>query len=169
MKTLILGQGRHGKDTVAEILRDEFGLSFQSSSSAALDAIWPALESSRGFTCKEFAYNERHDDRQLWYELIKLLNYSDKSTLCREILSNNDLYVGMRDNEEYEASKHLFDIILYVDASDRVKVLDPTMRIPYNEDSMIKIDNNGTEKELKAKVIELGDKYVTGRKTTTVC
>ena len=31
-KLLVIGHGRHGKDTVCEILRDEFGYTFESSS-----------------------------------------------------------------------------------------------------------------------------------------
>jgi len=31
-KLLVIGHGRHGKDTVCEILRDKYGFSFESSS-----------------------------------------------------------------------------------------------------------------------------------------
>ena len=36
-RLLILGHCRHGKDTLAEILRDEFGMTFESSSQSAAD------------------------------------------------------------------------------------------------------------------------------------
>jgi len=47
----------------------------------------------------------------------------------------------MRDNEEYDASKKLFDYIFWVDASGR-KPDDSTMKIEYSEADHILINNN---------------------------
>ena len=141
MKILILGHGRHGKDTAAEMLKDLFGFTFQSSSRAALDAIYPCLKASVGYSSKEEAFNDRSNMRWLWKELITLYNTPDKSALCRKILETGDTYVGMRCDKEYEASKELFDLILWVDRSVFLPT-ESSMLIKYNPDEMIFIDNN---------------------------
>ena len=52
----------------------------------------------------------------------------------------------------------IFHKIYYVDASARIPQKDPTMKIPFNQQEMIRIDNNGTlaalEKEVERKVID---------------
>ncbi len=155
-KLLIIGHGRHGKDTVAEMISESYGLSFIGSSQAALDAIWPALDVA---TCykyenKEDAFNDRASCRDLWKELITLYNTPDKSSLCKSILSQNDMYVGMRCDEEYEASEHLFDYVLWVDASQRHPE-ESSMKIKCDPQKMIWVDNNSTLDDLKLEVEQL--------------
>jgi hypothetical protein len=141
MNFLIIGHGRHGKDTVAEIMRDEFGLTFTSSSYAAAEiAVRPHL--SRSYETADECYADRVNCREEWRKLITDYNTPDKSKLCREILERTDIYVGMRCPDEYAASKHLFDAVIWVDRSQEVD-LDPTMNIKYDDREMIKIDNNG--------------------------
>ncbi len=167
-KILILGHGRHGKDTVAEILNKDFGYSFISSSEAALDAIHPVLFAfykallgddlklwgSTETELKKRFFEERVNYRDLWKEAITLYNTPDKTALTRKILSQNDLYVGMRCNVEYASVKDLFDIVLWVDASER-KPKESSMLIEYDPSSMILINNNGTEEDLKVLMDEM--------------
>jgi len=139
MKILILGEGKSGKDTCAEYIRDAHGLSFQSSSMAFLEVIWPALKAAGGFKTQREAFNERRKHRLLWKELINLYTYHDKSSLAKLILSTCDMYVGMRCEYSYEASKHLFDHILYLDTFDRVIADDKSMTIKYDKREMVQI------------------------------
>lgn len=155
MKTLILGHGRHGKDTVAAIINKLTGDKFSSSSLAALDVIWPILEECKRYPTKFCAYDQRHNDRELWKRLIALYNAADPGALCKKILQDNDIYVGMRRQEEYEATKHLFDRIIYVEASERVKERDSTMEVAYDPSCMLLIENNTTVQELTKKVEKL--------------
>lgn len=141
MKILILGHGQHGKDTFAEYLSKYSGLTFTSSSRAALDVIWPALQAAAGILNKELAYNTRHYYRHLWKELISLYNTPDKAALVKHVLASHDMYVGLRCPEEFEASKHLFDHIFWADASDR-KPLEASMGIEFDRETMIRVDNN---------------------------
>lgn len=157
-RILILGHGRHGKDTVAEIVHEITGLTFVSSSRAMLDIIYPVLRIVTGLTDKEELFDQRTENRELWKELINLYNAADKSALARRICEITDIYVGMRDDQEYEASKHLFDHVLWVDASAR-KDPDPTMLIQYDE-TMTRIDNNGTIDELWFQVEELRERGI---------
>jgi hypothetical protein len=133
MKVLILGHGGHGKGTFAELFCKYARLSSISSSLAALDDIWPALQLATGVETKEQAYADRHKHRDLWKALISLYNAYDKSALCRKVLKHYDVYDGMRCAEEFAASRHLFDMIIYVDAAGRVPP-EPSMGIRFDAD-----------------------------------
>lgn len=156
LKLLILGKGRHGKDTVAEILRDEYGLSFMSSSLACAEkVVYPAIKDTHNYRSVEECFNDRHNHRELWAQLISAYNYADPSRLAREILSECDVYVGMRSQREFEAARHLFDHIIWVDASLRLPdAEDSTMLIKW-EPSFYTIYNNYGIPELQSAVYEV--------------
>ena len=155
-KILIIGSGRHGKDCVAEMLKDNHGVSFISSSYACAEVLKPVLDVINGVKSADDHFNERHEYRELWKQLICLYNSSDKAALAKYIVSKVDVYVGMRSMEEYKEClrQGLFYKVFYVDASERVQYVDPTAEIDY-DDTMIKIDNNGTLEELQKKVDHL--------------
>lgn len=154
MKLLILGHGRHGKDSVAEILRDLFSFSFISSSLAAAEiAVYPQLRDKYGYKTITECYDDRSNHRMEWKQCITDYNTPDKSKLCREILEKNDCYVGMRCDEEYEATKHLFDFVIWVDASKRLPP-DPSLAIK-QDSTMLVLDNNTTERNLIRNVRKL--------------
>jgi hypothetical protein len=51
-KLLVIGHGRHGKDTVCEFLRDDYGYSFESSSQFCSKLfIYDNLKDKYGYTC----------------------------------------------------------------------------------------------------------------------
>ena len=95
----------------------------------------------------------------MWKESITLLNSPDKSTLARLILQEASIYDGMRCDKEYAASKHLFDHVLWIDAKAR-KPKDPSMAIKFDPDTMLYVDNNGSEQELVAKLCKVYDTHV---------
>lgn len=132
-KFLILGHARHGKDTVAEILRDEYGFAFTSSSLfCAEKVIWEALHNqdkaverhiaagSPGMSAdqlyQEFSmmagreyssyaqcFADRGNFRAAWFSLIAAYCYPNKERLAREIYAENDIYVGIRNTRELNA------------------------------------------------------------------
>lgn len=150
-KFLIIGHGRHGKDTVAELMSKYWGLRFQSSSMAACEIfIYNQLRTwGHDYQSLEECFEDRVNNRELWKDLITRYNTPDKSRLCREILhrNGNDAYVGMRCQQEYEASKPLFSKIFWVDACERMPP-DPTMGIAKSPE-MYNIDNNGNLYDLQ--------------------
>ncbi len=154
MKILILGHGGHGKDTFAEMVQAKWGFTFQSSSRAALDAIYPHLVTTLGITDKEELFATRSSHRNLWKSLITSYNTPDKSRLCRKILETSDAYVGMRCIDEYQASKHLFDKIYFVDAMIRLPA-EESMTIPYLPLEMEYIYNHGSKSHLREQVAGL--------------
>mgnify|MGYP006399899711 CR=1 FL=1 len=168
MNILVTGHGRHGKDTFCEVLRYH-GLTFTSSSlQAAKNYIFPLWGKYRYDTIEE-CYNDRHtgDNRAIWYKLIQEYNTPDKSRLARDILYRNDVYCGMRCKEELSACDriYLFDIKIWVDASDRLP--------PESSDSMtitkdmcdIVIENNGSLDEFLSKIAYLANILTCANKT----
>ena len=141
VKILILGHGAHGKDTIAEYLSEFTGLRFESSSSAACRAaVFPTLSKLYGYQTIGQCFSDRRNHRQEWKELITAYNTPDKGRLCKEILEVYDGYIGMRCHEEFAAVRHLFNWVLWVDASKRCPD-DESMTIQKDND-MVVIDNN---------------------------
>lgn len=179
MKILILGHARHGKDTVAEILRDEHGFTFISSSAfAASRVMMPYFARYRfktpsGWVIDQFrklfgkrvfraydsvdeCFEDRVNFRDIWHQQIAAYNTPDKARLPREILEEADIYVGMRCNQEYQASKPLFDAVLWVEAFGRGLPAEPTSSFNIDKsDEMIVIDNSGTLDDLRETVATL--------------
>jgi hypothetical protein len=83
--------------------------------------------------------------------MICLFNKDDKARLAKEIITKYNLYVGMRDDKEFEASKHLFDVIICVDGSERIDYIDKTFKIDKNQADFI-VYNNGTLEEFKNEI-----------------
>jgi dephospho-CoA kinase len=159
-KLLIIGHGRHGKDTVAEILEEQIGLKFMSSSQASADIfIYEELKDKYGYKNSTECFEDRSNHRKEWYNLICDYNKDNKTRLAEEILKINDCYVGMRDLEEIEKSMNdkLFDLVIWVDASERLPLegaesfnIDMTM-------ADVVIYNNGSLEEFKGKIQRLGN------------
>ncbi len=161
IKVLIVGYARHGKDTFAEML----GLPFNSSSEAAMElAIYPILQAKYNYQSMAECFEDRVNHRKEWHDLIKAYNTPDKTRLAREILKENDVYVGMRCSEEVQAciEQKIFDTIIWVDASGRLP--------PESKDSIsIKPDcanffvtNNETLDDLNDKALLFKD-YIRGK------
>jgi hypothetical protein len=156
-KILLLGWARHGKDTVAEILRDVHGYKFQSSSLFLAEyLIRPAL-AAKGihYHDLEECYTDRVNRRAEWYDLIKDYNSVDPTRLSRAILAEYDIYVGMRNAAEFVEARKLYDHIWWVDASSRG--LPPEDRSSMDidwEDGFTFINNNGTIDDLHNRVAE---------------
>jgi dephospho-CoA kinase len=159
-KLLIIGNARHGKDSLTEILRDKFGLRFVSSSQAAADIfLYDLLKDKYGYNTPEECFEDRVNHRQEWYEAICEYNKNDKAKLAKGILEIADSYVGMRDREEIEEcmKQGLFDMIIWVDASERLP-LEPLTSFNIDKSCAdIIIDNNGTYEEFEKRVIRLGN------------
>ena len=147
LRICVIGHKRHGKDSMAEILRDEIGLRFMSSSQAAADIfIYDALKEKYGYKTPEECFEDRVNHRPEWYQMICDYNKDDRTKLAKGILKLTDCYVGMRDRDEIEAcvENKIFDLIVWVDASERLPEEDKSS---FNIDKScadIIIDNNGT-------------------------
>jgi len=161
MKILILGNARHGKDTLAERLNEHFGMTFKSSSEMAMELfIFDEIAEQFGYTTMEQCFEDRVNHRTLWYKMICGYNKNDRARLTKDILEGYDCYVGMRDLDEFEASKDLFDVIIWVDATKRLGSDENTNKIPMSAADMV-ITNNGTFEEFDMKAKALGNMLFT--------
>jgi dephospho-CoA kinase len=158
-KLLLLGHARHGKDSMAEILQEHFNLKFKSSSQAAAEIfIYDVLKEKYGYNTPEECFEDRVNHRAEWHQLICDYNINDKARLAKGILEHADCYVGMRDFREIKEciNQNLFDLIVWVDASERLPLEDVSSFNIKKSDADIIIENNGTYGEFKEKVIRLG-------------
>lgn len=154
---LVLGHGGHGKGTFCRLLAELYGATCMSSSEAALPHIWPVLRQViPGADTPAQAYALRRGYRSLWRELIALYNTPDLTTLSREILRQADVYDGMRSLAEFEASRHMFGLVVWVDASQRVGMIDPSLDIPQTVAHII-VENNRDLDGLRQNVVVLAE------------
>ena len=158
MKLLICGHGRHGKDSVADLLCDFNAYTASSSSFFVIKKLEQKMCKDLGLASAAEVYERRSLHRQYLYETIRDYNSPDKARLSKEILNEHQIYVGMRDLEEFNASKHLYDLKIWVDASGRGVPLEPitSFNIPKDEFDVI-IENNSTYDQLVHKVARLAN------------
>ena len=161
-RILIGGHARHGKDTMAEILRDELDLRFISSSLYVAKAlVYPELMRKYNYKSIKECYEDRVNKRKEWFDLISEYNKEDKVRLVKEILLTNDIYVGLRGGCEFdEALKQgLFDLTIWVDASGRLPLesLESNTLDPNKFDLVI--TNNTTEEDFRNKVLKFINIY----------
>jgi hypothetical protein len=155
-RLLLLGYARHGKDTVAEMLRDKHGFRFVSSSEfVGREIIWENWGKIR-YPTFEAMFEDRVNWRVQWMEMIALYNTPDKSKTARTMLDRGyDMYVGMRRLDELNAARSLFDYVVWVDRSQHLPPETGSMDITReNAKPDYIIDNNGTLEDLERNVEE---------------
>jgi len=166
-KLLILGHCRHGKDTFAEILRDNFGFKFQSSSQAASDIfIYKKLKDKYNYENPIQCFEDRVNHRSEWYNLICEYNKDDRTRLAKDIMSVSDCYVGMRDILEVNEciNQNIFDLIIWIDASERLPLENENSFNIEKKCADIIVENNGTYEDFYQKVIRIGKTLISNRK-----
>jgi hypothetical protein len=159
LNLLVLGYGKAGKDTAAEYWRDNFGMTFMSSSMAAAEIfIFDYMMNKYGYNTKEECYADRHNRRAEWFDLICEYNYSDKTRLGRAILAKTGAYIGMRSKEEVRACReqNVFDLIIWIDAEERAGKESEDSCTVTKEDAHMIITNNGTLEEFTEKLKKVG-------------
>lgn len=157
-KLLIIGHGRHGKDTVCEILKEKYGFSFESSSQFCSRLfIFDMLKDRYGYSTEEECYADRHNHRAEWYNAICDYNVPDAARLGREIFKEHDIYCGLRNKKEFHAMKNtkVFNYAIWVDRSDFLALEDKSSMTLEQWMADFTIDNNGTIEELKFNIDQL--------------
>lgn len=157
-KLLVIGHGRHGKDTVCDILKENYGFKFQSSSEfCAKKFIYNALKSKYGYKNYDECFVDRHNRRVEWFDLIHEYCRGDYARLGRDIFAENDIYCGLRNKAEFHAMRNtgVFDYCIWVDRSDHLPPEDlKSMNLEIWMADFV-IDNNGTLEDLKRNTCEL--------------
>lgn len=151
MRYVIFGHQRHGKDTVCEYLSERFGLTYTASSWYACQVfLFSQLRDKYGYANPQECFDDRGNHRAEWYEAIRDYNAGDRTRMGREILDFHAIYCGIRDREEFEALRDakLFNLAIWVDASDRKPPEDSSSMNLTRADADIIVDNNGTLDDL---------------------
>jgi hypothetical protein len=155
---MVVGHGRHGKDTVSEILRDHFGLTFQSSSQFCCDLfIFDELKDKYGYKTSKECYDDRHNHRSEWFDLICDYNKNDLARLGKALYEQYDVYCGLRNKHELGSLKRtgIIDAVIWVDRSKR-EPLESNKSMTITKDMAdYCINNNGTLEELQVNVYNL--------------
>jgi hypothetical protein len=164
LKMMVVGHGRHGKDTAAEILRDKYGAKFVSSSwFMAEHVVFPVLAPIYGYGSINECYDDRANHRGEWFDLIAKSNAQDLTSLGRAIFKDYDLYVGNRNGREFNALKNagFYDVSLWIDACERLEYREPRSSLtiePWMCDYIV--DNNGTPEDLERNISVLMDRLL---------
>ena len=171
-KLIIIGHGRHGKDTVAEWLALKYGMKFESSSYHLAKSIcYPALKDKYNYKSPKECFDDRSNHRGEWYNLIAAYCDKDPAILGKEIFSESDVYCGIRSKREFNAVKasNLCDFTIWVDRSDHL----PPEPADSNElDASVAdfvIDNNGTLDQLCENIDDLMSFLLWSTHSLTVC
>jgi hypothetical protein len=167
LRLMVVGSGRHGKDTVAEILRDDYGASFVSSSWFMAEKVVLPYFAGKYASVQE-CYDDRANHRSTWFDLIAAYNKDDATTLGRAIFAEYDLYVGNRNAREFHALRNAgaFDASIWVDASQRVEYFEPRSSLtiePWMADYVV--DNNGTVDDLRKNLAPLMTRLLKSRRS----
>lgn len=156
MKIIVLGHARHGKDTVCNILRSAYGLSFVSSSYfVAEKAVRPYL-ANMGIIYPDFdtCYADRVNHRSKWFDAISEYNKDDAARLGRELFKEHDIYCGIRNIREFKALKaeRAFFCAFWVDRSEIEPEEAQSSNTIGRENADYIINNNGSLEELEQEV-----------------
>lgn len=153
-KVVIIGYARHGKDTVAEMLATHHGFTYASSSLFAAEHVvkpYLARHHRLVYPSLQACYDDRSNHRSQWHDAISEYTRKDPARLARAVFAEHDIYVGMRNNTEFNCCRNegLFDCVVWVDRGNVLPMEDfSSMKLaPWMADFIL--DNNGTAKELK--------------------
>jgi hypothetical protein len=161
VRLLLIGHGRHGKDSVGDILRDSYGLrSVSSSEFAAQKAVFPLV--SDLYADWRAAYEDRHAHRDLWFHAIRAYNLRPGPMLAEQILEGHDIYTGMRSRAEFDRARRLFDLVVWVDASRRLPPEPGGSMELTAADADLVIDNNGAADALPGEVAKFVARVIDG-------
>ncbi len=158
MNFMLMGHAQHGKGTACAILERVFGLKAISSSQFANQKfLFDRLAPVYGYKSLEECFNDRHDKRQEWYQLIYDYNTPNRTRLAGELFSTYDVYDGIRSRDELLAIKEatLVDHYIWIDASERKPKESPESITVTEADADIVISNNGTPEQFEATLIAL--------------
>ncbi len=132
---LIVGHGRHGKDTLAELITKHLGFKFRGSSQVAAKlVVYPFMK--KFYKNWKECFEDRLSDsrRQLWYNLICEYNEGDPTRLAREVCKGGYGYTGLRDKLEVETAmaEGLFTHVIWIN-NPRLAENDKTMTFNYSD------------------------------------
>ena len=149
---LVLGHKDHGKGTFIKYANEFFGIPGISSSVFMNDfVVFPKLAPLYGYQTPAECYVDRDAHRPEWFNIIADANPTGIET-ATSLLVDHVAYDGMRNDFEYDACDRagIFHMQFWVDAAQRKPLeSEKSMKIKYNPQKMILVDNNGPEEAMR--------------------
>lgn len=145
MRLMICGHGRHGKDTVAEMIcQCRPDLAWANSSAIAAEVMFEHGVDFGNYASAEEMFNDRHNHRADWFNWIQAYN-DPKYKLAEQVFLQSDIYVGVRCREELLATMRRFPemLTIWVDASERQPPEPWTSMTITRDMADVVIENNG--------------------------
>lgn len=148
MRILFVGHGRCGKDTAGKYLESITPLKFAGTTSEYLA---PYVAAKTGQSVED-AYDQRHDNRDLWYRTGREVRAKDPGILIRESMKNGEIGGGVRDFEEIIAARceGLVDLIVWIE--NLWVPVDPTVKFTARECDLV-IQNNWGESDFNFRLL----------------
>lgn len=145
----LVGMGRAGKDTAAEIIAYSEYTDIPAPKSASL-IVLPLIAHMVGLP-DYHVYDNRHANRAFWIAACHAIREGDVTRIVRYCLSQCPLVIGIRGKEEFRqvVETNMVDLTVWI-GNKRVSV-DPTVEFS-RDDCDIVIDNNGTLEEFTKRV-----------------
>ena len=102
------------------------------------------LKNKYNYENYEQCYNDRHNHRAEWYDLISNYNLDNPSRLGIEIFKEYDIYCGLRNKREFVSLKEqkVYDYALWVDRSQVLPTEDSSSMTLDKSMADFIIDNN---------------------------
>lgn len=148
----VIGDGRSGKDTVAQMICERFpGYQFASSSWFALNHFLWDMWGKDYFPDKQACFAERSLHRMSWRATIRKWLDGDEGKLGRELFQHYDIYCGCRAVEEMcgMMREGLVDLIIWV---ERPGVPPDSSNALTAEFADVILSNDGSYLDLKMQV-----------------
>jgi hypothetical protein len=115
--------------------------------------IYPSLK--HRYNSEQECFDDRVNCRSEWFNIISNYNKDDKAKLGTQILSEYDVYCGIRNKEELEPIRHLADHVIWVDRSNFLEP-EPITSMNITSDMCdFFLDNNSTLEDLKDRVLHI--------------
>lgn len=147
---MIIGRGRAGKDSTAEILSRHSRLLYCGSTSTVM---LPLIAKEIGIS-EEAAWNTRHAYRQYWKDFCDKFRANDPSIIGRMLLdTGSNFVVGPRDVKEIKTiqDEGLVDMTIWIERN-----VPEDITVSFGPElADIVVTNNGNYAELEAKLINL--------------
>lgn len=158
---MICGNGRHGKDTLCDILAG-YGYTHQSSSQAAAAIVFYEIKDKYGYKSVQECFEDRANHRKEWFDIISENNRENPTALTAAIYAHSNIYCGIRRLVEFNKAKEegYFDLSIWVDACERLPEESPESNEIRKEHCDIVIYNNGTLEEFETRVHTLLRKFI---------
>ncbi len=149
MKILVLGNRYSGKSTVAGVLSDLIKSrgGYIDTSTIIIQQFAAANNLSPG----EIAQN-KESYRDDLFNYARSIQEEDPAYFVDQALGTSDIVCGVRNKDEVEATKHKFDLTLWIDRSTAER---SSTEMVGPEDADVVVDNDGTISQLRFQLEEI--------------